>query len=173
MISCPRVPPTSSPAPSAPVAWIATANGKAAPPTTSKAVRLFFPRLNLVSVHGHGTSRGQLLFLLEEGPSLWKGMGMKDSTPGGHTGVFFFILPLHCKQEGASSTTEAFTAPWPPTLFHIKGKRRASKPSSAFYPFLHLLWLLWARWLGLMSPQGLQSELCLRASPWGTNQLIN
>lgn len=88
VISCPRVPLTSSPAPSAPVAWIATANGKAAPPTTSKALRLF-PWLNLVSVHGHGTSRGQLLFLLEEGSSFCKGIRMKDSTPGGHTVGFF------------------------------------------------------------------------------------
>lgn len=92
VISCPRVPPTSSPAPSAPVAWIATANGKAAPLTTSKALRLF-PWLNLVSGHGHGASRGQLLFLLEEGSSFCKGIRMKDSIPGGQAvGFFPFIF---------------------------------------------------------------------------------
>lgn len=41
--SCPRAPPTSSPAPWAPAARIATASGKAAPPTTSKPFRVQVP----------------------------------------------------------------------------------------------------------------------------------
>lgn len=58
VISCPRAPRTSSPAPWAPVAWIAPASGKAAPPTTSKALRLVLFWPNTVAVHGRGASGG-------------------------------------------------------------------------------------------------------------------
>ena len=64
--SCPQAPPTSSPAPWAPVAWIATGNARAAPRTTSKAFGLVFLWLNLVSAHRH-EHLGPLLSLLEEG----------------------------------------------------------------------------------------------------------
>lgn len=92
VISCPRVPRTSSPAPSAPVAWIAPANGKAAPPTTSKALRLvlWLNRGQFVGMEHLGAS---CRFSWKKGPSLWKGMGMNDVAPGGHAVGFYFLSP--------------------------------------------------------------------------------
>lgn len=117
VISCPRAPRTSSPAPWAPVAWIAPASGKAAPQTTSKALRLVLFWLN--TVHGRGASGG---CFSGRGTPFGERLGVKDAIQEA-TQLFAFTLPQ--KQVGAweeTSSTSTAEASAPSQTVHIRGK---------------------------------------------------
>lgn len=136
--SCPQVPPTSSPALWAPVAWIATGNARAAPQTTSKAFGLVFLWLNLVSAYGHERP-GALLFLLEEGILSMKRDGDERSDL-----TFPFIFPwIASRREPPVQLSHllSFCAPRSGSQI-FEGKRIALKPSSTSYHFLHFPLLL-------------------------------
>lgn len=136
--SCPQVPPTSSPAPWAPVAWIATGNARAAPRTTSKAFGLVFLWLNLVSAHRH-EHLGPLLSLLEEGIlSVKRDGNERSNSRGPHSSCFCPLSSPWIASRRELPVLLRCLLPAPvPRLFHIEGKGIALKPGSTFYPFLH------------------------------------